>query len=73
MRMKIKLYGALASLGAVGITAWLLFVFLLFIGYVHNIIDVVYFALSNSPVTVLMLLRIIGIFAMPLGGILGWF
>lgn len=73
MKMKITLGGTRASLGAVGIVAWLLVILALVVGYVHNIIDVVHLALSNSPVTVLMLMRVVGIFAMPLGGILGWF
>lgn len=40
------------------------------IGWVMNVVQLVY--LADAPITVLTILKIVGIFAAPLGGVLGW-
>ena len=42
-------------------------------GWIMNLIDVVHLAVANSPVTTMFAVRILGIFAFPLGALLGWF
>lgn len=44
-----------------------------FTGYVINILDVVHVLATNAPVTPLVIGRVVGIFAFPLGAVLGWF
>jgi hypothetical protein len=41
------------------------------IGWVKNIIALI--TMTNSEITTLFILRIVGIFAAPLGVVLGWF
>jgi hypothetical protein len=58
---------------SVGATLWYFaFVFILLIGWVMNIV-----ALTNAPAIVqwgaMEVLRVVGIFVAPLGGVLGWF
>jgi len=43
------------------------------IGWVFNLVGVVHLAMANAPLTTLFVVRIIGIFAFPLGGVLGYF
>lgn len=52
---------------------YFLLILLGFAGYVLNIIDVVSGFVNNEPFTTLFIGRIIGLFAFPLGAILGWF
>lgn len=50
---------------------YMLVVMLVVIGWVRNIIDIV--AIVELPMTGMFVLRVVGIFVFPLGGILGWF
>lgn len=58
------------GLGIAGIFLWIALWVAMFIGWVLNIIALVHSV--SGPVTTLFVLRIVGIFAFPLGGILGW-
>lgn len=64
------LFGFFKGLGAVGILLWVALWFAALIGWVLNIIAIVHSV--SGPVTTLLVLRVVGIFAFPLGGILGW-
>jgi hypothetical protein len=56
----------IASLGMV----WLMVIAALAVGWVMNIITL--FRHAADPVTTITILRGIGIFVAPLGGVLGW-
>jgi len=64
------LYKFFQGLGAVGVFAFIALWIAGIIGWVMNIIDIIHS--SGGPFTVLLVLRIVGIFAFPLGAILGW-
>ena len=57
--------------GIAGGIIWLLLILSLASGYVMNLYSI--FHTADGPLTGKFILRIIGIFAFPLGGILGWF
>ena len=67
---EIDLYKFFQGLGAVGVFAFIALWIAGIIGWVMNIIDIIHS--SGGPFTVLLVLRIVGIFAFPLGAILGW-
>lgn len=68
--MKLRLHGFFASLGVIGILAYLLLIVLMVWGWLLNIFGVI--AMIDGGFTALFALRIIGIFLVPVGGILGW-
>lgn len=43
------------------------------IGYVLNIIAIVHLVVADAPIHAMFIARCIGVFAFPLGGVLGWF
>ena len=43
------------------------------VGWVLNIISLINLAITGSPITLLVLLKIVGIFIPPLGALLGYF
>jgi hypothetical protein len=43
------------------------------VGWILNVISLFNMAMTDSPVTTMFVLKIIGIFIFPLGSILGWF
>lgn len=71
---------SIAGTGVIGIV-FLVFVFVPFvaIGWVLNILDLLYLAGSTEPMVftngyvLTLLLRVLGIFAAPLGAVMGWF
>lgn len=56
---------AIAAAYVVGVIAMV-------IGWIANVIQIVNLALSHSPVDAFFVLKAIGIFAFPIGGVLGW-
>lgn len=69
---KIKAF--FGALGVFGIVVFYLLILGLFIGYFINIYKLVTFALHHPVVdwTLMLVLRIVGVFIGLLGGILGW-
>lgn len=61
----------IAGLGAFGILAWLAIIGACSYGYIHNIVMLV--RMLDGPTTNMFIARIVGIFAAPLGVILGYF
>jgi hypothetical protein len=43
------------------------------VGWVLNVISLANLAMANAPVDTMFVLKIIGVFAAPMGSILGWF
>lgn len=43
------------------------------LGWTLNVISLINMVVADSPITLLLLLKIVGIFAPPLGAILGYF
>ncbi len=43
------------------------------VGWIMNIVSVISLALADNPITTLFILKIVGIFIVPLGSILGYF
>lgn len=69
-------YGIFAGLGVVGVISYFVLILLMVAGYVMNILDLIGMAAGGWDAQlniVLFLLRIVGIFFAPLGGLLGWF
>jgi len=50
-----------------------LFVLVMGVGWVLNVISLANLAMANAPVDTMFVLKIIGVFAAPMGSILGWF
>lgn len=59
------------KVGTAGMLIWLALFLMLAIGWVMNIVTIAH---SNfSDLTGMLVLRTIGVFFAPLGGVLGWF
>jgi hypothetical protein len=65
------LFALFASAGVFGFLAWLVLLLGLVIGWVMNIIDIVHGL--GGPITAMFVARLVGVFALPLGGVLGYF
>lgn len=64
------------TLGAFGLCLYYMFMIILLIGYFLNIYKLLQFVLTNgldTDITVLFIVRIVGIFIGILGGFVGWF
>ena len=62
------------ALGTFGVLAYIALWVALVVGWIFNIFDLIHAAFGPAPqLTLLVLLRILGIFVAPLGGILGYF
>ena len=55
---------------ALGITALLLWIMAI-VGYIANIVQIVMYAVNGGGLTLLVILKIIGVFALPFGSIMG--
>lgn len=53
----------------ISVLLWLIVI----VGWIMNIVSVISLALSDVPITSLFILKIVGIFIVPLGSILGYF
>lgn len=67
MRRKTHMRSIIAGLAI----TWLIAAGVLAIGWVMNIITMVHHA--SDPITTITVVRAIGIFVPPLGGVMGWF
>ena len=69
------IYIAFCSAGAVGFVAFWLFVFAMVYGWFANIYKLIVLVLpmTHIDLTGVLILRVIGIFVSPLGGIMGLF
>ena len=69
-----KFKGFLGALGVFGITMYYIVVLGLLVGYFVNIYKLIFFAMNQQSfeITLMLVLRIVGIFMGILGGIVGW-
>ncbi len=63
----------LEGLGVFAVLAWFCLIIGGLIGYVMNIIAIVHAVSADAPIHAMFIARCVGVFAFPLGGILGWF
>jgi hypothetical protein len=71
VRMNVDRTGTGAVIAAIGIlVAWIMLVVTILIGWIMNIADL---ANMSDIVTGEGILRIVGIFAFPVGAVMGWF
>lgn len=62
------------ALGIFGVIAYIALWVALVVGWIFNIFDLVKAAIGpGAHLTLLIALRVLGIFVLPLGGVLGWF
>ncbi len=71
------IFGAFAAAGVVGVVAFYALVLALIPGWFMNIYQLVMYAVNGTNVLadgvlVMFILKIVGVFFGPLGGILGW-
>jgi len=57
------------NVAGVSVLLWLIVI----VGWIMNIVSVISLALADVPITTLFILKIVGIFIVPLGSILGYF
>lgn len=69
--LRLLTYKLMKMKNAAGISVllWLIVI----VGWIMNIVSVISLALSDVPITSLFILKIVGIFIVPLGSILGYF
>ncbi len=59
------------TIAEVGIIAWAILLLVLGVGWVMNIVTII--GMLSDPITGMFIFRCVGIFVMPLGGVLGYF
>lgn len=55
-----------------GLTVYLALWIIMIIGWLVNLVDVILFAVSGGEWTTMTILQVVGIFAAPLGSVLGY-
>jgi hypothetical protein len=61
---------AYEKLGFVGLVSVIVLMIAAAIGWIANVVQIVH--LAGGPVTTLFIVKIVGVFAPPLGAIMGW-